>query len=82
VLEQAELYIYLTTAFILVLAAAGLLVVAVIETVETIDRRKIQRIRRATAQWLRDNRPGTRELRFDAAAVLFALGLLLHLEDG
>jgi len=36
VLEQAELYIYLTTAFILVLAAAGLLVVAVIEMVETI----------------------------------------------
>lgn len=40
--------------------------------VETIDRRKIARVRRATAQWLRDNRPGTGQLRFDAAAVLFA----------
>lgn len=36
VLEKAELYIYVTTAFILVLAAAGLLVVAVLEMVETI----------------------------------------------
>ncbi len=39
---------------------------------DTIDHRKIARVRRATAQWLSDNRPGTRELRFDAAAVIFA----------
>lgn len=38
---------------------------------ETIDRRKIERIRRATAQWLAQNRPAPRQLRFDAAAVLF-----------
>jgi len=39
--------------------------------VATIDRKKIARIRRATAEWLRSNRRGTRELRFDAAAVTF-----------
>ncbi len=38
----------------------------------TIDRDKIAKIRRATAIWLKKNRPGTRELRFDAAAVTFA----------
>lgn len=37
---------------------------------ETIDPRKVARIRRATAQWLRDNRPGTSAVRFDAAAVI------------
>jgi len=37
----------------------------------TIDQKKIARIRRATAGWLRTNRPGTTELRFDAAAVTF-----------
>lgn len=39
--------------------------------VETIDQKKIARIRRATSEWLRSHRPGTRELRFDAAAVTF-----------
>jgi putative endonuclease len=38
----------------------------------TIDRDKIAKVRRATAIWLKKNRPGTSELRFDAAAVTFA----------
>lgn len=37
----------------------------------TIDAKKIARIRRAAAAWLKQNRPGTTELRFDAAAVTF-----------
>jgi putative endonuclease len=37
----------------------------------TIDARKIARLRSAAAQWLRQNRPGGVDVRFDAAAVVF-----------
>jgi len=37
----------------------------------TIDSRKIARLRRAAAQWLRLNRPGRVDVRLDAAAVVF-----------
>ncbi|MCA9582235.1 MAG: YraN family protein [Myxococcales bacterium] len=37
--------------------------------VETITPTKVSRVRRAAARWLSKNRPGTDELRFDAAAV-------------
>lgn len=40
----------------------------------TVDRKKIARIRQATARWLADNKIGTTELRFDAAAVTFLPG--------
>lgn len=38
---------------------------------ESIDARKIARIRAATAQWIRTERPNTNGVRFDAAAVVF-----------
>jgi putative endonuclease len=37
----------------------------------TIDARKIARLRKAAAQWLRSNGPGAVDVRFDAAAVVF-----------
>jgi putative endonuclease len=37
----------------------------------TIDRGKIARLRQAAAAWLRDNRPGHVDVRFDAASVIF-----------
>lgn len=37
----------------------------------TIDRRKIERVRRATAQWLCDSKLGGVSVRFDAASVVF-----------
>jgi putative endonuclease len=37
----------------------------------TIDRRKIDRLRRAAAQWLKLHRPGNVDVRLDAAAVVF-----------
>lgn len=42
-----------------------------IHPAETIDPRKIDRIRRATAQLIRETRPGTNGVRFDVAAVMF-----------
>ena len=38
---------------------------------ESIDGRKIARIRSATLQWIRSSRPRTHGVRFDAAAVVF-----------
>jgi putative endonuclease len=38
---------------------------------ETIDRKKLGRIRRATAMWLREQRLGQVRTRIDAAAVVF-----------
>jgi putative endonuclease len=37
----------------------------------TIDARKVARLRSAAAQWLKQNRPGGVDVRFDAAAVVF-----------
>lgn len=37
----------------------------------TIDAGKVQRVRRAAAQWLREAKLGAVDLRFDAAAVIF-----------
>jgi Holliday junction resolvase-like predicted endonuclease len=37
----------------------------------TIDGRKIARLRRAAAQWLRLHRPGSVDVRLDAASVVF-----------
>jgi putative endonuclease len=39
--------------------------------IETIDRAKVGRIRRAATQWLAANPQNARQLRFDAAAVVF-----------
>jgi putative endonuclease len=39
---------------------------------ESIDARKQDRIRRATLQYIREQRPGTSGTRFDVAAVVFA----------
>jgi putative endonuclease len=44
---------------------------AFVNPIETIDRAKTARIRKAAAQWLAQHPQGARELRFDAAAVLF-----------
>ena len=38
---------------------------------ETISRQKLQRIRRATAMWLREQKLGRVHARIDAAAVVF-----------
>ena len=37
----------------------------------TMDARKIARVRQAAAQWLRAHRPGSVDIRFDVAAVIF-----------
>jgi putative endonuclease len=37
----------------------------------TLNRAKLGRLRRAAARWLKENRPGTTNVRFDAAAVVF-----------
>ena len=37
----------------------------------TMDPRKVARVRRAAAQWLREQRPGDVDVRFDVAAVIF-----------
>jgi len=37
----------------------------------TMDVRKVARVRQAAAQWLRENRPGSVDVRFDVAAVVF-----------
>lgn len=42
-----------------------------LEPWQTIDRKKIERVRRATAQWLRESRLGGVTIRFDAASVVF-----------
>lgn len=47
---------------------------------ETIDSRKVARVRRAAAAWLAHHRPGTRELRFDAAAVTYDARGHAHLD--
>jgi putative endonuclease len=39
---------------------------------ETIDRKKLGRVRRATAMWLREQKLGRVHVRIDAAAVVFA----------
>ena len=39
--------------------------------VESIDRHKVTRLRRAASQWIRLNSPRTSEIRFDAAGVIF-----------
>ena len=41
---------------------------------ETIDRKKLERIRRATAMWLREQNLGRVRARIDAAAVVFGAG--------
>jgi Holliday junction resolvase-like predicted endonuclease len=38
---------------------------------ETIDRKKLERVRRATAMWLRREKLGRVRARIDAAAVVF-----------
>jgi putative endonuclease len=38
---------------------------------ETIDRKKLERVRRATAMWLRQQKLGRVRVRIDAAAVIF-----------
>lgn len=49
---------------------------------QSVDYRKVAHVRAAAAQWLRDARPGTTQLRFDVASVLFdtADGRLNYLE--
>lgn len=37
----------------------------------TMDPRKVARVRSAAAQWLRDQRPGRVDVRFDVAAVVY-----------
>ena len=51
--------------------------------IESIDRKKIERIRRATAAWLQKERPGTTCVRFDAASVVFDTpeGRMSYFED-
>jgi putative endonuclease len=44
---------------------------ALVNPVETIDRSKVQRIRRAAALWLSQHPQGRAQLRFDAAGVTF-----------
>lgn len=44
---------------------------ALLDPIETIDRSKAQRIRRAAARWLAGARLGAVEVRFDAASVVF-----------
>ena len=39
--------------------------------IETIDRAKVARVRRAAAQWLTTHPQGACQIRFDAAAVVF-----------
>ncbi len=44
---------------------------AIVDPIDTIDPRKIARLRRAAGQWLASNpQPGV-EIRFDAASVIF-----------
>ena len=38
---------------------------------QSIDPKKVERIRRAAAQWLRSSQTGTDQVRFDVASVLF-----------
>jgi putative endonuclease len=45
---------------------------ALIEPAESIDRAKVARIRRAAAQWLAGQDAHFRQIRFDAASVLWA----------
>jgi putative endonuclease len=49
---------------------------------QSIDPRKVARVRQAAAQWLRETRPGPVEVRFDVASVLFDVpdGRLNYLE--
>jgi putative endonuclease len=49
---------------------------------QSIDPRKVARVRAAAAQWLRTARPGASQLRFDVASVLFdePAGRLNYLE--
>ncbi|MFT3922550.1 MAG: YraN family protein [Myxococcales bacterium] len=44
---------------------------AFLNPIESIDHQKVARIRRAAAQWLAAHPQGTRQIRFDAAAVVF-----------
>jgi putative endonuclease len=44
---------------------------AFLDPIETIDRAKTARVRRAAAQWLALNPQGRPQIRFDAASVLF-----------
>lgn len=45
---------------------------ALLEPVETIDRAKVARVRRAAAQWLAAQQLHFAEIRFDAASVVLA----------
>lgn len=49
---------------------------------QSVDYRKVAHVREAARGWLRANRPGTSQLRFDVASVLFdtAEGRLNYLE--
>jgi len=38
---------------------------------QSVDYRKVAHVRTATLRWLRETRPGTSQLRFDVASVLF-----------
>lgn len=51
--------------------------------IESIDPKKVERIRRATVAWLQKERPGTTCVRFDAASVVFDTpeGRLTYFED-
>jgi len=44
---------------------------AFLNPIETIDHAKVARVRRAAAQWLSLHPQGTRQIRFDAASVVF-----------
>jgi Holliday junction resolvase-like predicted endonuclease len=49
---------------------------------QSIDPRKVARVRQAAAKWLRDARSGGMQVRFDVASVLFDVpeGRLNYLE--
>jgi putative endonuclease len=38
---------------------------------QSVDYRKVAHVREAASRWLREARPGTKELRFDVASVVF-----------
>ena len=38
---------------------------------QSVDHRKVAHVREAASRWLRETRPGTKQLRFDVASVVF-----------
>jgi len=38
---------------------------------QSVDYRKVAHVRQAAARWIRESRPGTSQLRFDVASVVF-----------